>query len=222
MAAPQPAYTADDVVVHPAVGRFDAFAELVGPRDGSGRGCWCLAYRVSSGEVPMDERPASMAGLCSHEPGPGVLAFLVPDAAGAVQRPSSRPDAAGVAAGELAVGWCSVAPRSTYRRLTHSRTIPALAADEGLDPYSIVCFVVRTGHRRRGLMHLLLDGAVEHARGAGATVVEGYPVAAGGRVDTTSGYVGSQELFEQHGFTKASDTTSHHAGRGRVIMRREL
>jgi hypothetical protein len=36
--------------------------------------------------------------------------------------------------------------------------------------------VVRTGFRHRGLIHNLLDGAVEYVRASGATVIEGYPV----------------------------------------------
>ena len=61
----------------------------------------------------------------------------------------------------------------------------------------MVCFVVRPGLRRRGLMHQLLDGAVGHAHATGATAVEGYPVDPGsGRIDQTSGYVGTVQLFE--------------------------
>jgi GNAT superfamily N-acetyltransferase len=69
-------------------------------------------------------------------------------------------------------GWCSIAPRSSYGRLTRSRTIPRV---DDRDPWAVVCFVVRVGFRKRGLMHDLLDGAVEHARNHGAEVVEGYP-----------------------------------------------
>ena len=85
-------------------------------------------------------------------------------------------------------GWCSVAPRSSYRRLLNSRTIPIL---DDADAWPAVCFVVRAGFRKHGLMHRLLAGAVEHARAHGAEVVEGYPVeTGGGRVDVISGYVG--------------------------------
>ncbi len=63
-----------------------------------------------------------------------------------------------------------------------------------------MCFVVWAGYRRHGLMHHLLDGAVQHARAHDAELVEGYPVdAAGGRV-AISGYVGTVELFERAGY----------------------
>ena len=39
-----------------------------------------------------------------------------------------------------------------------------------------VCFVVRAGYRKHGLMHHLQAGAVQHATVHGAEIVEGYPV----------------------------------------------
>ena len=121
---------------------------------------------------------------------------------------------------EEVAGWCSVAPRSSYRRLLNSRTIPIL---DDADAWPAVCFVVRTGFRKHGLMHHLLSGAVEHARVHGAEVVEGYPVESGGsRVDVISGYVGSVELFEAAGFERASATTGRSGGRSRWVMRLDL
>lgn len=182
--------------VHAAVGRFEDFATVVGTRRPDAGGCWCMSYRDS--RVSNADRPAYMAGECATEPGPGVLAYVD---------------------GEVA-GWCSVAPRSTYRRLMNSRTIPFL---DDRDAWSAVCFVVRAGYRGRGLMHVLLAGAVEHARTHGAEVVEGYPVETGGsRVDVISGYVGTVELFEAAGFRRAGPTTAHSGHRQRWVMRKEL
>lgn len=93
-----------DVEVRSAVGRYDDFATVVGPRKEGVRGCWCMSYRDS--RVSAEDRPAFMADLCESEPGPGVLAYVD---------------------GEVA-GWCSVAPRSTYRRLMNARTIPFVDA----------------------------------------------------------------------------------------------
>lgn len=74
------------------------------------------------------------------------------------------------------------------------------------DPWSVACLVVRPAFRRRGLMHALLTGAVEHARAHGATVVEGYPVVSesSGKVDVISGYVGTTALFERAGSSASS------------------
>ena len=185
-----------DVEVRSAVGRFDDFATVVGPKSPGVKGCWCMSYRDS--RVGNDDRPGYMADLCEAEPGPGVLAYVD---------------------GEVA-GWCSVAPRSTYRRLVHSRTIPHV--DE-FDAWSVVCFVVRAGYRKRGLAHRLLAGAVEDAAAHGAPAIEGYPVDSGPeRVDVISGYVGNVALFERAGFERAADTTGVSGGTRRVVMRRML
>jgi GNAT superfamily N-acetyltransferase len=184
------------IEVRPAVGRFEDFKTVVGTTRPDAGACWCMSYRDS--RVPNAERPGYMKAECSAEPGPGVLVYVDDEVA----------------------GWCSIAPRETYRRLLHSRTIPIL--DE-LDAWIAVCFVVRAGYRKRGLMHHLLEGAVAHAEAHGADVVEGYPVVtAGERVDVISGYVGSVDLFEQSGFEQAASTTAHSGGRDRVIMRRYL
>ena len=157
-----------EVQVLPATGRWDDFASFMVPRKPGGSGCVCMAYRNSSLDMPG--RIAHMRTLCSSEPGPGVLAYVD---------------------GEPA-GWCSVAPKTTYRALVNSRTIPHVQ-DQGA--WSVVCFVVRPGFRRRGLMHELLAGAIAHSHALGAAVLEGYPVEPGiERVDQTSGYVGTVQL----------------------------
>ena len=174
--------------IRPATGRFEDFATVVGPKTGI-KGCWCMAYRGAS--LGAEERIAYMRDACASKPGPGVLAYV-----------DGQP-----------AGWCSVAPRSTYRRLMNSRTIPFV---DDRDPWSVVCFVVRAGYRKRGLMHDLHDGAVEHARR------EGYPADAGeGRIDAISAYVGTTRLFEAHGFERAAPTSGVSGGKPRWVMRRD-
>jgi GNAT superfamily N-acetyltransferase len=186
-----------EVEVVGAVGHWDGFYDVVGVKRPDGRGCWCMSYRDS--RVPAEQRGAYMKNECENEPGPGVLAYV----------------------GGEAAGWCSVAPRSTYRRLLNSRTIP-FVHDE--DAWSIVCFVVRPAFRRQGLMHTLLDGALRHAKEHGAVVVEGYPIdiTGEGRSDVISGYVGSTALFEKAGFERAVLTSSRIGGRDRWLMRKRL
>lgn len=185
------------VEVLPAVGRFDDFKLVAGVQKPGAGGCWCMSYRDS--RLNNVERPLYMADECSREPGPGVLAYVD---------------------GEVA-GWCSIAPRPSYRRLMNSRTIPIL---DDRDVWAAVCFVVRPTFRRQGLMNVLLEGAVEHAREHGAAAIEGYPVESDspGKVDIISGYVGTTRLFERAGFTRAAETTAHSGGRLRWVMRKEL
>lgn len=180
--------------MRPATGHWDDFASFMIPR--SGRGCVCMSYRNSS--LSMPDRIEHMRRECGSAPGPGVLVYVDDDVA----------------------GWASIAPRDTYRRLVHSRTIPSF---DDAERWSLVCFVVRAGYCRRGLLHHLLDGAVDHARGHGARLVEGYPIDNGGkRVEQTMGYVGSVELFEAHGFHRVAQTASHSGRAVRWIMRREV
>ena len=85
------------------------------------------------------------------------------------------------------------------------------------------CIRVRPGHRRQGISHPLLAGAVDFARHSGASAIEGYPVDNGGqKVDLTMAYVGTRRLFERAGFTKAAGTTSVLNGFPRVLMRLAL
>jgi GNAT superfamily N-acetyltransferase len=194
----KPRYPTDHephIDVRPALGRFDDFAVVVGTQRPDARGCWCMAYRDS--RTGSDERPSYMRRECETDPGPGVLVYV----------------------DDVVAGWCSIAPRTSYRRLLHSRTIPIL--DER-NAWVAVCFVVRGGYRKHGLMHHLLAGAVEHAAGHGAEVVEGYPVDTEGRVDVISGYVGTVDLFERAGFVRAAPTTGRSGGQPRWVMRKVL
>ncbi|GAA1956911.1 GNAT family N-acetyltransferase [Microbacterium aquimaris] len=182
-----------DVVA--ATGRFAGFFDVVGVKKPGGRGCWCMAYRDS--RVPVQARADHMRAECATSPGPGVLAYVDGQAA----------------------GWCSVAPRSTYRRLMNSRTIPFV---DDADPWSVVCFVVRPGFRGHGLMHHLLAGAIAHVDRGGGGVMEGYPGESGARMDRVSAYIGTTALFERAGFERVTETASRVGGRSRWLMRRTV
>jgi GNAT superfamily N-acetyltransferase len=184
------------IEVVPAAGRFDDLAVLIGPGPAARGACWCMSYREGTLDTPA--REAGMRRLCAEPPGPGVLAYLD---------------------GEIA-GWCSVAPRASHRRLMNSRTIPHV---DDRPVWSIVCFVVRTGFRRRGVARALLDGALDFARDNGGEVIEGYPVDTGGdRIGTGAAYTGTTDLFEAAGFDRVVLTSAHTARLPRWLMRREL
>ena len=174
---------------------------MLGPTRPDASVCWCLSYRLLSSkenrELVGPARGRRVELLVQQDPPPGVLAYED---------------------GEV-VGWAAVHPRAdtSYAR---NRKIPHV---DDLDVWSVWCIRVRPGHRKRGLSHHLLAGAVEFARSYGATAVEGYPLDnAGARIDTTMAYVGTVALFEQAGFGKAADTTSVLNGFPRVLMRLDL
>jgi len=188
-----------EIDVRPATSAtFDDLATVLAPQDPTSPACWCLSYRMSSGDLGMQDGPGRrglMKKLCGGATPPGVLAY--------------RDDEV--------VGWCSVNPRSSYHRLMHSRVIPTVD-DEPV--WSVVCFVVRPGFRRQGIADELLKGAVAFAQERGATALEGYPADNNGTPMSSSfAYTGTRALFERAGFSKVSDTTSRTGGIPRVIMR---
>lgn len=190
------------VDIHPATAdRFDDVASLLAPKTPGAGACWCLSPRLASSELSSlgaEGRPGRMRQLCGEDPPPGLLAYL-----------EGEP-----------VGWCAVGPRASMGRLTRSRTIQRV---DDLPVWSVICFVVKAGHRRRGVATRLLQEAVAFAASRGAPVIEGYPVdAEGSRINTTLAFVGTTALFEKAGFERIAETKATSAGRTRWIMRRDL
>lgn len=179
---------------------FEDVRALVGPKSAAANVCWCLSYRIPSklnNELRGPARGEYVAGLCRDEPPPGVLAYD----------------------GDEPVGWAAVAPRSATS-FARSRTIPHV---DDLPVWSLWCVRVRPGHRKQGVSHALIEGAVEFARAHGAPAIEAYPLDSGdARVDMTMAYPGIRKNFERAGFAHAADTTSVLAGHPRILMRLDL
>lgn len=72
-------------------------------------------------------------------------------------------------------------------------------ADE-LPAWVVPCFVVPAPQRGRGVAEGLLTFAVEHARAAGATCLEGFPVDRAGRSQPQWLWHGTFGMFERAGF----------------------
>jgi GNAT superfamily N-acetyltransferase len=181
--------------------RFDDVATVLAPKNPDTAACWCLTYRLSpreNRELGARERPEYVKALCARELPPGVLAYLD---------------------GEVA-GWAGVAPRQELHAFSRGTRIPHV---DDRAVWSVWCFRVRAGYRRRGVAQALLQGAVDFARAHGAPAVEGYPVDNGDqRVDAVMAYVGTRSMFEKAGFRKAADTAAVSARLPRVLMRLEL
>jgi GNAT superfamily N-acetyltransferase len=92
---------------------------------------------------------------------------------------------------EEPVAWCSIAPRSSYRRLVSGET-----SDTGI--WAIACFFVVRRPRDTVITRQLIAAAVRHARAHGAAIVEAYPV----EPDSPSyRFMGFVPVFEKAGFT---------------------
>lgn len=179
--------------------RWSDVSELL---DASGeRGCWCQAWRGRDAiaRAADESRPATLRRqMATGSPPPGFLAYL----------------------DGVAVGWVGIGVRTETPRLVHSRTIPAI---DDLPVWSIGCFRIRPGYRRRGIATALLRGVVDAARHAGAPGVEAYPIDPGGRrVDAGFAYVGLASMFDAAGFRRVRVTGATSARLPRLLVRLDL
>ncbi|MGP4081509.1 GNAT family N-acetyltransferase [Pseudalkalibacillus sp. R45] len=119
------------------------------------------------------------------------------------------------------VGWCAVEPRIAYKKLRNSPVPWAKRVENKNDQgvWSIACFIVRKGYRRRGITYALTKAAVEFARMRGACAIEGYPMITVPGQDIPWGelHVGGPNAFIAAGFPEVTRPTKR-----RVIMRLEL
>jgi len=95
----------------------------------------------------------------------------------------------------LAVGWCQLTPRDALPWL--DRTWRLRRVDDA-PVWSLSCFYVRIGHRRRGVMTVLIAGALDYARRAGAHALEAYPLDAS--LTPSSSSTGYVSTFRRMGF----------------------
>lgn len=75
---------------------------------------------------------------------------------------------------------------------------------DDLPVWSIVCFVVPSPRRGRGVASALLRHAVDHARRSGACAVEGYPVGKPGRSQDQWLWHGAKSTFDRAGFREVA------------------
>ena len=177
----------DRLVFHEVnTGRWADFERLFESRGGP-KACWCMLWRATPAEAKLKDgasRKAAIAKRVSAGLPIGLLGYLD---------------------GEPVV-WCSVAPRSTYRRLV------ADGADDGI--WSIACFFLVRRLRGYGITQRIIEAAVEHARAHGASIVEAYPV----DPDSPSySFMGFVSVFEKAGFREVG-----RAGTRRHVMQLKL
>jgi len=188
-------------VVPARLERWDDVALVLDGGARAERGCWCQAWRGRDvTAVRLDEsRPETLRRqLARDDPPPGFIAYL----------------------GDEPVGWAGVSVRTTTPRLMGSRTIPRI---DDRPVWSIGCFRIRVGHRRRGVATALLAAIVDAAKAAGAPGVEAYPIdPVGRRVDVGFAFVGIASMFDRAGFHRVVETDAHSAGLPRLLVRLDL
>ncbi|EFQ82992.1 acetyltransferase, GNAT family [Aeromicrobium marinum DSM 15272] len=180
--------------------RFDDFADVINPNRRATH-CWCLSHRLRARDITElgdGDRERAMRTLTARRPPPGVVTYR----------------------DGVQVGWAHIGPRAEIPRLAGSRLMRPV---DDLPVWSIVCVVVRGGHRRQGVTRHLIDGAVAHAAEHGAPAVEAHPVDPGDdRIDLTMAFVGTRAMFERSGFEVVGTTDAVASKLPRLVMRRAL
>jgi GNAT superfamily N-acetyltransferase len=174
--------------------RWPALEDLFG-RAGASNGCWCMYWRLGPRyhDRPRADNKRDLQQLvASGPPPPGLLAFD----------------------GDLAVGWCELAPRSELPWLARARD---LQPPDDLPVWSIPCFFVRRTHRQHGVMEALIEAAARVAAAAGAPALEAYPVDTAVPGHTRNLFTGIAAAFARHGF----QVVARHKPE-RPLMRRDL
>ena len=154
---------------------------------GSPHFCWCTVWRhvESKGKRPdKAQKKASMKKRVDACVPVGILVYL-----------KNEP-----------IGWCSIAPRETYR---------SLGGDDSKEKvWSLVCFFIKRSFRNMGISNLLLFEAIKYAKQNGAKYVEAYPV----EPDSPSyRFMGYRTTFEKADFEYVKK-----AGKRRSVMLFEL
>ena len=135
-------------------------------------------------------QPRSLHKIVEGGPPPGLLAFD----------------------GNLPVGWCQLTPRDALPWLDQTWRLKRV--DE-VPVWSISCFYIRTGYRRKGVTTALIAAALETAQKAGVSAVEAYPLDAS--LTPSASHTGFASTFERAGF----ETVARHVP-SRPIMRFEF
>ena len=170
---------------------WPALEDLFG-KDGACNGCWCMYGRIGSAyrKRPREENNAAFREVVERGPPPGLLAFD----------------------GDMAVGWCQLTPRDAVPWL--DRTWRLRRVDD-VPVWSLSCFYVRKGYRRKGVTSALIAGALKAAKRAKAAALEAYPLDAD--LSPSASGTGFASTFERAGFETVARRVPP-----RPIMRHEL
>jgi len=172
---------------------WPALEDLFG-KAGACNGCWCMYWRLGSGyyKRPREKNKSDLRKIIKRGPPPGLLAFD----------------------GELAVGWCEVCPRDDLPHLDDTRLLKRV---DDKPVWSIACFFIRRGYRKRGVTSALIAEAVRVARRAGAPAIEAYPIDTRAPEAPGNLYTGIASTFARHGFKTIARRVKY-----RTVMRRAL
>jgi GNAT superfamily N-acetyltransferase len=151
--------------------------ETVLGETGVARHCFCMHWRRPDGGFGDDlDNRDRFHSLTTQGPPPGLIGYV-----------EGSP-----------LGWVQVGPRELFPTIGRSRILKPV---DDIDTWSINCFVVKAGNRRRGIGTGLLEAAIAYASDNGARVLEAYPVD-GVRASVVDLFTGTMGMFAENGFTE--------------------
>jgi len=111
-----------------------------------------MYWRIGSAyrRTPREKNKAAFRDVVKTGPPPGLLAFE----------------------GDVAVGWCQLTPRDALPWLDREWRLKRV---DDVPVWSLSCFYIRIGYRRRGVTTALITAALKAARRARAPALEAYP-----------------------------------------------
>ena len=178
--------------IHPLTPElWPALEDLFGS-EGACNGCWCMYWRIGAAYRKRggNKNRNAFREIVEVGPPPGLIAFD----------------------GDRAVGWCQLTPREELLWLDRNSRLKRV---DDLPVWSLSCFYIRIGYRRKGVTAALIDAALKAAKRARAPALEAYPLDASKTPSTSS--TGFATTFARAGFkTIACHTAS------RPIMRHDL
>ena len=142
--------------------------------NGACNGCWCMYWRIGPEyhKRSREKNKSAFGRIVKQGPAPGLLAFD----------------------GERPVGWCQLTPRDDLSWLNRKRTLEAV---DDLPVWSISCFYVRRGYRRRGVMSALIREALKTAQLANAPALEAYPIDTTRPGSSSNVFTGTASAFKR-------------------------
>jgi len=171
--------------------RWPDVERLFGTRGDPSR-CWCQ-YHVTANSYRAPESRQALQDQMQGPIPPGVLAYL----------------------GDEPIGWLRISPLGQLPRIAASPSFAKVRPEiphDTTDVWQAACFVVKVGHRRRGVSAALLTGGVGFARDHGAKVIIGRPIdipAVESKVFSPNLYVGALSTFLKAGFHEVLRLSPH-------------
>lgn len=137
--------------------------------------CWCMYWRIGDAyrKRSPGENKAGFCQLVKSSPPLGLLAF----------------------SGDLCVGWCQLTPRESLPWMEKTWRLKRV---DDMPVWSLSCFYIRKGWRRKGVTSALIAAAIETAKKAGAPALEAYPLDS--KLSPSSTNTGYVSTFMRMGF----------------------